>query len=174
MDEPKRTLKQKAYQGLKEYLAITLYLWLVFALFVLYKSVLLSEGISLLAHGIALFNALALGKIMLIAQELNFADNFKDEPLIYSILFKSGAFALVLGFFKILEEAGVGWYHGKSFNESISNLAGGTLEGILVFVLILGVLLIPFFGFGELRRVFGGDKLRKLFFTSRHLPDSTS
>jgi hypothetical protein len=174
MDEPKRTFKQKAYQGLKEYLAISLYLWLVFGLFVLYKSVLLSERLSLLAHGIALFNALALGKVMLIAQELHFADHFKNEPLIYSTLFKSGAFALILGLFKILEEAGVGWYHGKSFSESISEIGGGTLEGILVFVLILAVLLVPFFAFSELRRIFGGDKLRRLFFTSRHANGSPS
>jgi hypothetical protein len=61
MDEPKRTLKQKAYQGLKEYLAISCYLWLVFGLFVIYKSVLLSERISVVAHGEALINVLALG-----------------------------------------------------------------------------------------------------------------
>jgi hypothetical protein len=175
MDEPKRTFKQKAYQGLKEYLAISLYLWLVFSLFVLYKSVLLSEQhFSLLAHGIALFNALALGKVMLIAQELHFAEHFKDKPLIFSILFKSAAFALVLGIFKILEEAGIGWYHGKSFSESISEIGGGTLEGILVFALILAVLLVPFFAFGELRRVLGEDKLRTLLFTSRDLPSASS
>jgi hypothetical protein len=175
VDEPKRTLKQKAYQGLKEYLAISLYLWLVFGLFVLYRSVLLSEQhFSLLAHGVALFNALALGKVMLVAQELHFADQLKDKPLIYSILFKSAAFALVLGFFKVLEEVGIGWYHGKSFSESIAELAGGRLEGILVFVLILAVLLIPFFGFAELRRIFGDYELRKLLFSSRHRPDSTS
>ena len=58
-DEPRRTLKQKAYRELNEYLAISCYLWLVFGLFVLYKSVLLSEQhISFVAHGIALFNAL--------------------------------------------------------------------------------------------------------------------
>jgi len=171
MEAPKRTFKQKAYQGFKEYLGISLYLWLIFGLFVLYKAVLLSEQhFSLLAHGMALFNALALGKVMLVAQELHFAEHFKEKPLIYSTLFKSGAFALILGFFKVLEEAGVGWYHGKSFSDSISDLAGGTLEGILVFILILAVLLIPFFAFTELRRIFGGDKLRNLFFTSRHLP----
>jgi hypothetical protein len=175
VDEPKRTFKQKAYQGLKEYLAISLYLWLVFSLFVLYKSVLLPEQhFSLLAHGIALFNALALGKVMLVARELHFADQFKDKPLIYSTLFKSGAFALVLGLFKILEEAGIGWYRGESFSESIADLAGGTSEGILVFVLILAVLLIPFFAFGELRRVLGEDKLRTLLFTSRDLPSAPS
>jgi hypothetical protein len=169
VDQPNRTLKQRAYQGFKEYLAMSFYLWLVFGLFVIYKAVLLSEqGISLVAHGMALFNALALAKVMLIAKELHFADNFKEKPLIYPTLFKSAAFAIVLGCFKILEEGAVGWYHGQSFNESMASLGGGTLKGILSLLLLLGVLLIPFFGFTELSRVFGEDKLVKLFFTSRH------
>jgi hypothetical protein len=174
MAEPNRSLKQKAYQGLKEYLAISCYLWLVFGLFVLYKSVLESEHhFSFVAHGVALFNALALGKIMLIARELNFAEQFKGKPLIYPTLFKSAAFALVLGCFKILEEAGIGWYHGKTFSQSIAEIGGGTLEGILVMTGILGVLLIPFFAFTELRRVFGEDKLVRLFFGPRELPESS-
>jgi len=68
MPEPKRTLKQKAYHGFKEYLIISCYLWLVFSLFVVYRAVLLSERVSLVAHGEALLNALALGKIMLIGR----------------------------------------------------------------------------------------------------------
>jgi hypothetical protein len=97
----------------------------------------------------------------------------RRSPLIYATLYKSAAFAIVLGFFKVLEEAGVGWYHGKSFGESISEIGGGTLDGILVLMAILLVLLIPFFGFSELSRVFGKDKLRKLFFTPRHFPDAS-
>jgi hypothetical protein len=169
MNESNRTLKQKAYQELKEYLAISLYLWLVFGLFAVYRSVLLSEhGFSAAAHGMALFNALALGKIMLVARAFHFADYFKEKPLIYPTLLKSAAFAVVLGCFKILEEAGVGWYHGKSFGESIADIGGGTLGGTLALVAILAVLLIPFFAFTELRQTFGADKLVKLFFTSRH------
>lgn len=174
MDEPSRSLKQKAYQGLKEYLAISCYLWVVFGLFVLYKSVLLSEQqFSLALNGVALFNALALGKIMLVARELHFAEHFKEKPLIYATLFKSVAFAMLLGCFKILEKAGVAWYHGKSFSQSTSELDGGSLKEIIVLMAILAVLLIPFFGFTELSRIFGKDKLRKLFFVSRHLSDSS-
>jgi hypothetical protein len=59
--------------------------------------VLLSEQrFSLFAHGVALFNALALGKVMLVAREFHFADTFKEKPLIYPTLFKSAAFAIVL------------------------------------------------------------------------------
>jgi hypothetical protein len=170
MDQPKRTFKQKAYQGFKEYLAISCYLWLVFGLFVIYKSVLLSERISVVAHGEALINALALGKVMLIAQELHFAENFKGRPLIYSTLFKSVAFAIVLGCFKIAEEICVRLFHGKSAGQSIAEIASGTLNGIIAMTAILAVLLVPFFAFTELRDIFGKEKLAGLFFTSGHLP----
>ena len=111
---------------------------------------------------------------MLVAQELHLADQFKGAPLIYPTLFKSAVFAIILGFFKILEEWALGWYHGKSFSESMTSIGGGTLNGILSIVLLLAVLLIPFFGFTELRRVFGEDKLVKLFFTSRHLAGNST
>ena len=155
MGELKRTLRQKAYQGLKEYIVISCYLRLVFGLFVIYRAVLLSEGISTVAHGEALINALALGKVMLVAKELHFAENFKGKPLIYSTLFKSVAFAVVLGCFKIFEEICVGLFHGKSAGQSIAEVAGRTLNGIIAMTAILAVLLVPFFAFMELRDIFG-------------------
>jgi hypothetical protein len=174
MDEPKRTLKQKAYQGLKDYLVISGYLWLVFSLFVIYRAVLLSERISIVAHGEALINALALGKVMLVARELHFAENFKGKPLIYPTLFKSAAFAVVLGCFKIVEEICIGVFHGKSAGQSIAEIAGGTLNGIIAMTAILAVLLVPFFAFTELRDIFGKEKLAGLFFTSGRLPSESA
>jgi hypothetical protein len=176
MDEPKKTLKQKVYQGVKDYLVLTAYLWLVFGLFVLYRSVILSEQeIPFVAHGLALLNALALAKVMLIAQDLHFAEKrFKDAPLIYPTLFKSIAFALVLGIFKIIEEALIGLAHHHSFSQSIAEIGGGTLKGILSLMAILIVLLIPFFAFGELRNTLPNFDFRKMFFQSRHPAQPTS
>jgi hypothetical protein len=174
-EPPSRTLKQKAYQGLKEYLAISCYLWLVFGLFVVYRSVLMSEQhVSFVAHGEALLNALALGKIMLIAQELHFAERFKGKPLIYPTLFKSAAFAVDLGCFKIVEEICIGLLHGKSAGQSIAEVAGGTLNGIIAMMAILAVLLIPFFAFTELRSILGKEQLAGLFFTTGRLPSESS
>jgi hypothetical protein len=102
MNASKPTLKQKVWQGIKEYFVISLYLWVIFGLFVIYQSVILVEhDIPYASHGFALLNALALAKVMLVARELNFADNFKDAPLIVPTLFKSAAFAVVLGCFKM-------------------------------------------------------------------------
>ena len=166
------TLKQRAFHGFKEYVVIACYLCIVFSLFALYKSVILAERhIAIASQGFALLNGLALAKVMVVAQELHFADQLKDAPLIYPTLFKSATFAVLLGCFKILEETAVGLYHGRSFNESITAIGGGSLKGTLSLMALLAVLLIPFFGFTELRRVFGEGKLEKLFFTSRNLAD---
>ena len=163
-----KTLKQKAYVELKEFLVIVLYLWVVFGLFVLYKSVLLKEEhISSLATGFALINALVLGKIILIARALHLGDRYNNLPLIYPTLIKSALFSIVLAIFKILEEAGAGLYHGESFQQSIADFGGGTIKGILTLTLLMFVVLIPFFGFTELQRILGEGKLARVFFGPR-------
>jgi hypothetical protein len=173
LNTQKETLKAKAYDELKEYLIIASYLWLVFGLLLLYKSVILNEEhISYLAHGIALINALVLGKFVLIAQALHLGNTAEGSPLIYPTVLKSFLFSIVLAGCKILEDAAVGFYHGRSLSESIADLGGGTLKGILTLTLLLFVMLIPFFGFGELQRVLGEGKLSRLFFHSRGLPES--
>jgi hypothetical protein len=163
-----RILAGKILQGIKEYLFITLYLWVVFALFALYRSVILAEnGIAFTPQGFALINALAMAKVILTAQKLRLADQFKDAPLIYPTLVKSAAFTVVLTCFKVLEAFAVSKYRGRSFREGIEEIGDGTLSGFLSLMVILLVLLIPFFGFTELRRVFGQDKLERAFFKSR-------
>lgn len=68
------------------------YLWVIFALLVVHTSVILAEHrIAFAEHGLALINALALAKVMLVARDLHFADRFKEAPLIYPTLFKSAA-----------------------------------------------------------------------------------
>ncbi len=75
MSEAKRTLKQRAFREVKEYFAISLYLFVVFSTFAFYKAMLLAEyNVDLAPQGFALINALALGKVILIAQDLHLAD----------------------------------------------------------------------------------------------------
>jgi len=170
VSETKLTLKQRALRGAREYLMISLYLFVVFGLFAIYKSVILAEEhIDFEPQGLALINALALGKVILVAQELHFAEQFRGAPLIYPTLLKSFAFTIVLACFKIVEEVVVGMlFHGKSFQDSIAVLAGGSWKGLLLLTVLLFVVLIPFFGFTELQRVFG-DRLVGAFFRPRHL-----
>jgi hypothetical protein len=155
-------------QQVKEFLLIALYLWLIFGLLVIYKSVILGEfHIPFAYHGFAIINSLALGKVMLVAKDLHLGERFNDAPLIYPTLLKSALFTVVLACFKILEEASLGFYHGKPFAESIADLGGGSLEAILTLTLLLFVVLIPFVGLGELQRVLGKGKFKELFFLRR-------
>lgn len=165
MSTSSATLKQKVYHELKEYFIIVLYLWVVFGLLLLYKAVVLGElHISYVARGVALINALVLGKFVLIARAMHLGDAAEDAPLIYPTLVKSALFSIFLAGCKIIEEAAVGFFHGKSFSESIADIGGGTLQGILTLTLLMFVMLIPFFAFGEMQRVLGAHKLAELFF----------
>jgi len=147
---------------------MALYLWLIFGLFALYRSLILAEHhIPLAEKGFALLNALVLGKVMVIAKELRLGEMDKDVPLIYPTLLKSALFSVVLALFKILEEAARGLYRGESFHKSLANLGGGTWQAIVCLTLLLFVMLIPFFGFTELQRGLGEGKLLALFFQPR-------
>lgn len=170
MAKATKSLKERVLFELKEFFVIVVYLWVVLALFLLYKSVLLNEEhLSVLAQGFALINALVLGKIILIARALHLGEQFNDWPLIYPTVIKSALFSIVLAGFKILEGAVTGLFHHESFDQSIAGFGGGTLKGILTLTLLMFVVLIPFFGFTELQRILGEGKLAQAFFGPRDL-----
>ncbi|HEX8893302.1 MAG TPA: hypothetical protein VF783_08260 [Terriglobales bacterium] len=158
-------LKQRVFLKFKEGAIIALYLWAVFGLLTLHKSMILAEyHIDFVYHGLALINALALAKVILVARELDLSARMKNAPLIYPTLLKSAFFTVVLACFKLLEDAAIGLYRHQSFRQSNSELGGGTWQGMLTMALLIFVMLIPFVGVGELRRVMGEGKLEKLFF----------
>ncbi len=168
METSNRTLKQKIIQEMKKFFIVALYLWVIFALLIEYKAVVLAEQhIDIETRGFALLNALALAKVIVVAQALKLGELAEGVPLIYPTILKSALFAVLLAIFKILEVTCVGLYRGFSFQQSISEIGGGTLKGILCVTSIMFVVLIPFFAYGEMRRVLGEDKLKQLFFHPR-------
>jgi hypothetical protein len=165
MSTSRQELKQKVFVELKEGFICTLYLWAVFGLLVLHKSMILAEHhIDFAYHGLALLNALALAKVMFVARKFDLSARIKDAPLICPTLLKSAFFTVVLACFKFLEDAAIGLFRHQSFWQSNSEFGGGTWQGILTLALLVFVMLIPFVGFGELSRVIGEGKLEKLFF----------
>ena len=165
---PRRTVKQVIIEETKNFLVVAFYLWVIFALLVEYKSVILAEeNISIETRGLALINAVALGKIIVLAQAFRLGEMSDNVPLIYPTLLKSGLFSLLLACFKILEVGIVGLIHNRPFQQSITEIGGGTLKGIICVTLIMFVVLIPFFAYTEMRRVLGEDRLRQLFFHPR-------
>jgi hypothetical protein len=82
MSTSRQGLKQRVFREFKEGLLITLYLWAVFGLLVLHKSMILSEHhLDFAYHGVALINAVALAQVMLFARKLDLSARMKDAPL---------------------------------------------------------------------------------------------
>ena len=170
MSDAKRSLKQKILHEMRECLVIALYLFVVLSLLSVHKSMILAQyHIDFAIHGVALINALALSKVILVAQDLHLADQIRNAPLIYPTLVKSFAFTVVLAIVKIAEDAVVGRFRGESFHASLSDLEGGSWPAILTLMGLIFVMLIPFFAFTELRRVFGSERLIGVFFRPRYL-----
>ena len=65
-----KSLKERAVSELEEYAVITVYLWLLFALFSLHKQLVQGHEISVWHQGFAIVNALIFGKVILIGQAL--------------------------------------------------------------------------------------------------------
>jgi len=173
MREAKRPLKQRLWHGMRQGLIIVSYLFIVLSLLDIYKSAILAEyRLDFVEFGLNLITASALAKVILVGQELNLAEQFRDAPLIYPTLLKSFVYTVLLACFKIVEVALVSMYRGRSLSEGVTAFAGGW-AGLISLTVVLFAVLIPFFGFGELRRVFGED-ITQAFWRPRHLLSATS
>src|SRR5271155_4995694 len=164
----KHSLKERALDELRHYIIITLYLWLLFAVFSLYKRMILQEnGISVWGQTLAIVNALVFGKVILIAQALHLEAGLRKYPRIWIVLGNSALFTIVLVAFHILEDAIKAWFDGRPLATAVADFGGGTLAGFLSMGAIFFVALIPFFGVHEVARAVGGRALWDLFFSGR-------
>ncbi len=158
----------KLVEEFKRLSIMVVYLYVVFGLYVLDEMLILGQrNINFGFHGFAIINALVLGKILLIAEDLGFANRFMDKPLVYPILYKALAFSILFMASHLVESVLIGLWHGKSALESIPKIGGGTWVGWLVAIAIFFVSLAPFFAFREIGRVIGRDVLWDLMFKRR-------
>ncbi|WP_034992763.1 hypothetical protein [Beijerinckia mobilis] len=161
------TIRRKVLNEAKKFLNMFLYFWILLSLFALHKYILVEQSRLGSDLGFALVNALILAKVMLLGETINLADRFKEQPLIYPIVYKSAIFSLLLIGFNIVEESARGLLKGETIAASIHELNGGRLGGILVISMIMFVTLIPFFAFKELGAHIGAERLYELFFIRR-------
>ena len=94
-NEHKPSLKERAAYQLKEFLGMFVYVWVLFGLSAIHKSIILAEEhINYQAQGFAIVNALILAKVMLIGEDLHLGSELRDKSLLYSILYKSLVFSV--------------------------------------------------------------------------------
>ncbi len=160
-----RNLKERAFEGFKRFVAIFLYLWVVFGLLSIHKSLVLSQQhLDYQEHAFAIINAFVFAKVLLVGEELHLGRRFQNRPLIYPVLHKCFVFSVILIFFHVIESVAVGMWHGNTLVASMPPMIGWSPKGLLAVGFECFVLLIPFFGFREMARVLGRAEMRSLLF----------
>jgi hypothetical protein len=161
-------LKEKASGEFRRFLVIFLYLWVVFGLLSIHKSIVLSQHhLDTEEHAFAIINAFVFAKVLLIGEYFNLGTRFRNKPLIYPILYKSFVFSVVLIVFHVIESVAVGLWHGHTIAESLPPFLGWNPRGLLAVGVMCFVLLLPFFGFREVAQVIGRRELRNLLLEPR-------
>ena len=172
----KATLRQRAMHELAEFAILTVYLYVTLGAVILVKaSVLRDEGIHYAPWGIAIVKAAVLAKFMLVGRAMKIGERYADRPLIWPILHKAFAFLVLLVVLTIIEEVVVGLFHHQSVAASLGELFGAKLYETLAGILIMLLVLIPYFAFHVLDEALGEGRLARMFFVEwRPVPTTPS
>src|SRR4029453_17455719 len=93
---PKRTFKERIFHNFREFVAMFLYLWVLFALFTYHETIVLAKHhIDYKPFGVAFVNAFILAKVMLVAEELRVGTRFRKSAPVFPVLYKSLMFAVI-------------------------------------------------------------------------------
>jgi hypothetical protein len=167
--QSKATVRERAIEELMEFLILTAYLYVCFATLIYLKAAILqANGIAYAPLGVAVIKAALCAKFMLLGRAFHVGERFRNHPLIVPTLHRSFLFLLLLVVLTLIEEIAVGAIHGRKVLDSISEIAGGTFHQIVATVLILFLILIPYFAFRSLGNIVGDKTLVRLFFERRH------
>jgi hypothetical protein len=161
-EKAKVGFKQKAKHEFIEFVVIAAYLAFFFCALVTYTMLLLKKydvDNDVLNYSFALINALVIGKVILIGEMLHVGRGYEKRPLYQSILLKSLIFSALVLVFHVVEEV---------VKRIIAGEPSGTLwhrlhwTDMVSRALVIFCAFVPLFGFRELRRVLGEEKLHAL------------
>jgi hypothetical protein len=149
---------------LKNFALATLYLWCVFELFAIYRTMILKEhGVDVWEQTFAIVNALIFPKVIVTAQMFKLGRRFKEVPIIYTALGTALVFAIVILLFQTAEETVRAAVQGLPLAGALAEVGGGTVAGILTALLVFFVSLLSFVTVQEVARVLGGSNVWHLF-----------
>jgi hypothetical protein len=158
------SLTQRLRRELIEYLIISAYLYICFSSLIFFKATALhSDGIEFTSFGIAIVKALVLGKFILVLHALKMEElGGGAGVLLIDILKKSLLFATFLIALTVVEEMIIGYFHGRTSQEVLNEMAGGTLPQAFAVSILMLLILIPYFTFRGIGDRLGEGVLWKL------------
>ena len=151
-----------------EFAIIAAYFYVFFtAILFLKASILKAEGIPFAPFGFAAIKALICAKFASLGHALHLGERFKNLPLIWPTLYRSVVFLLLLLVLNVMENVVAGFMHNKKIADSLAEMGGGTPDQMIATILVMFLILIPFFAFRVLGEAIGKQNLVRVFFQPR-------
>jgi hypothetical protein len=152
---------------MSEYFVVCLLLAPFFLSFGIYRVHLVGAGDKSWPYAIAvataLFNALVLGKVILIGDLAKLGRRFENKPLIATCLYKAALFTALYSLFHIVESTIRGMFRGQAFTEALQSATGKEKGELLILCLVVYFAFLPLFALREIRRTLGAEQFRILF-----------
>jgi len=159
------SLAERFKEEMREYLFISLYLWVCFTVIFLYQAAVSdNSGQHVLVLGTAVVKALIIGKFILIGKALKPGSHGNASTLVRRILMKSISMLAILLVFTLLEELIVGSIHGQAVTASFTEFVARPALQLIAPALMMLLVLIPMIAFEEVDRELGKGMLRHLLF----------
>jgi hypothetical protein len=161
----KDSIGERFIKELREYLIVSIYLWICFGVLLLYKTAILrAEHVQFIPLGIAAVKALIIGKFILIGRAVKAGDRLSSSVLLIRIMWKSLAFMLLLVVFTLIEEMVMGLFHGHTVANTVDELTARSWPETFAPSLLMLLVLIPMISFEEIDRSLGKGRLRRMLF----------
>jgi hypothetical protein len=166
--EVKPGWKKRARDELRKLSITVIYMWVFLSVFTLHRETILANyHINYSANfGFAFINAVILAKFMWLGEILHAGKKAAGKALLYSTLWNAALFTVILMICHLLEEALVKVWHGHSFAASFSEVVADPRD-IFATMLLMFVVLIPFFFAKGLIEILGKDEIKRLLLTTR-------
>jgi hypothetical protein len=157
--------KRRALDELRRLSITVIYIWVLLSVFTLHREIILANyHINYSAKfGFAFINAVILAKFMWLGEILHAGKKAAGKALLYSTLWNSAIFTALLMICHLLEETLVNFWHGHSFAASFSETVAEP-RAIFATMLLVFVVLIPFFFAKGLIEILGKDEIERLLF----------
>lgn len=163
-------VKEVAADELRRYLISVAYIFVLLSMFTLHEEMALrthggeSKAIPFAPHGFAIINALVLGKVALVVEQLRLGQRIRPEPLIWPILLEALTLAVLFVAIHYLEHLIGGWIHGEPLAHSVPMIGGGGIWGVAYATFAFFVAMIPFCGFRQITLAVGWPRMRAILF----------
>ena len=158
----KRSLKETIHKEAKEIAAIIVYLAISMSVLATLKClILLQYGVNEFknAYIMAIVSALALGKIIVLAQKLPIVNRMRHRPIFWACVYKACFFTILMTFVHHAEE--------RFIHSSVDPNDVFPIAGVVCHVLSLFGIFFALFCYRDLDLELGEGNLTKLIFKSR-------